>query len=496
MLVGEVSMSSPGTLRLSDRAMQAILDSARDGVVVLDAAGTIVLVNRMIEQLSGHGREQLIGQPSHVLLPAEIRPGVTCACREVRLHGRNGTTRDVEITVDASSDDDGQRSVVAVRDVAERTRLREQLAAADRRTSIGALAAGVVHEINNPLAAVIANLDLALEQIERHHGDLAMLDEILRDARDASDRVRQLVRDLHVFSRADDGALGPVDVHLALDATLRMARNEIRHRARLVQDLAPVPPVRASEAGLGQVFLDVVVNAVQAIPEGHASRNEIRISTSRDARGDVVIAIADTAPDIAPELQQQLFTPVPQAKPDGHRSGLGLALAHRLVASFGGRIEVDSAVGQGTVVRIVLRPIAHRESDVDGAHRDGDSAPRRARVLVVDDDPLIGRAVSRMLRSEHDVLSVTRANDAFDRVSAGESFDLILCDVMMPEVTGIELYERLCRDAPAHAARMIFMTGGAFTHRARTFLAGNHQHQLEKPFDAKHLRAVVNERLR
>jgi CheY-like chemotaxis protein len=383
--------------------------------------------------------------------------------------------------------------------------MREQLLISDRMASVGTLAAGVAHEINNPLAAICANIELAgdaLGTLAREPGrpELAgRLDEImdeLRDARDAAERVRHIIRDLRIFSRApDEERRGPVDVRQVLESSVRMAWNEIRHRAKLIKEYGDVPPVDANEARLGQVFLNLVVNAAQAIPEGDAAHNAVRVTTKVD--GDrVVIEVRDTGAGIAPEHLPRIFDAFFTTKPLGVGTGLGLSICHRIVQGLGGEIHIDSALGRGTTVRVSLPPASDDTAEVAEPPAQPVVAARRGRVLIVDDELSFAKAVARHLRLEHDVELTGSAGEALRRVREGERFDVILCDLMMPQMTGMELHAELARVAPELAGRMVFVTGGAFTPGARAFLDNIPNQRLEKPFDAQQLRAVLNDRMR
>jgi CheY-like chemotaxis protein len=326
-------------------------------------------------------------------------------------------------------------------------------------------------------------------------GELNDLADELKDARDAAERVRLLVRDLKIFSRSEDEKLGSVDVRRVMESTLRMAWNEIRHRARVVKDYGRMPQVRANDSRLGQVFLNVLVNAAQAIPEGRAHINEIRVATGVGPDGRVVVTIADTGVGMAPEVVRRLFTPFFTTKPVGQGTGLGLSICRRLVTSFGGAIEVDSTVGVGTVVRIAL-PAADGMEAAPERPRSAPPAERRGHVLVVDDEAMVAKALRRALGAEHEVTTLSSAEEALKRIMAGERFDVILCDLMMPQMTGMELHAELMCVAPEEAARMIFVTGGAFTPGARDFLDHSANLRVEKPFDMQHLRTLVNEKIR
>jgi signal transduction histidine kinase len=385
----------------------------------------------------------------------------------------------------------------------ERKKMQEQLLISDRMASVGTLAAGVAHELNNPLAALIANLDalgrdLADVTVESKLGDrLREVFSELRDARESAERMRHIVRDLKIFSRAsDDERRGAIDVHRVLDSSLRMAHNEIRHRARLVKQYAQVPLVLANEARLGQVFLNLVVNAAQAIPEGDADNNQVRVTTRLNPAGKVIVEVRDTGSGIAPEHLGRIFDAFFTTKPVGVGTGLGLSICHRIVRSLGGELEVESELGSGSTFRVSLPSATTSEQSARPPSLSPRRAARRGRVLVVDDEPMIATAIRRTLSLEHDVVLSSAAATALQRINEGEEFDVILCDLMMPQMTGMELYDELVRTAPAQANRVVFLSGGAFTAAARAFLDDVPNPHLEKPFDTRQLLALVNDRTR
>ena len=373
-----------------------------------------------------------------------------------------------------------------------------RIAQAERLAALGTLAAGMAHEINNPLTYVLLNLDCAMRGLEllvdeSNRDRIAQVEKLVQSALEGAERIRSITSGIRAFSRAEDVRRIPLDVRSVLDSALRMVMHEIRHRARLSKVYNEVPLVLASEGRLGQVFLNLLTNAVQAIPEEDASGHEIRLVTSTDADGNAVVEISDTGCGIPTHLVGRIFEPFFTTKPIGHGTGLGLSISHGIVQSLGGEIAVASEVGTGSRFRVVIPPLRRA-----GAHEGNDraslarTAPRR-RVLVVDDDRGVCEALHSALSSEHEVVAVQSSREAMELVGGGHQFDLILCDVHMPEVSGIGLYQQLLVNTPDLASRVIFMTAGTFTQRGRDFLAAADRPLLEKPLDLSAVRALLLE---
>jgi signal transduction histidine kinase/DNA-binding response OmpR family regulator len=250
------------------------------------------------------------------------------------------------------SEDGGTESAVAVlRDVTAEKLAQMHHVFADRMASLGVLAAGVAHEINNPLGVVVAELDMALEDTEGTpvHTGLAL-------AREGADRVRIIVRDLKTLSRGETDEIELLDLRRPIESALRMASAETRSRALIVRELSEVPSIAANEARLGQVFLNLIVNAAHAIPKGRVSSHRITVRTWGDA-SHVYAEVADTGSGMTPEVRARLFTPFFTTKEIGVGSGLGLSVSRHIVTAAGGRIEVQSELDEGTTFRLTF-PIA------------------------------------------------------------------------------------------------------------------------------------------
>jgi PAS domain S-box-containing protein len=509
-------------LRQSEEQYRQIVEATTDGIMKVDLRERIAFVNGRLAEMLGYEPHQMIGMSVFSFMSASAKAAIADAFQK-RPKGAQDAVDAVfchqdrtEISVNVAAtplvDGEGRHigTLGVVRNVTERKKLQSQLMVSDRMASVGTLAAGVAHEINNPLAALIGNLDYVAETLGHTAGrastsasikrsDAWLLDEIkepLADARDAADRLRLIVRYLKIFSRSPtDEEKSSVDIKAVMESSLRMAWNEIRHRAHLVKLYGPTPSVEANEGRLGQVFLNLIVNAAQALPEGQAESNEIRVCTRRDGQR-VVIEVSDTGAGIPPEIIGRIFDAFFTTKAVGLGTGLGLAICHRIVTDMGGELTVESEVGKGTTFRVAL-PIA-RAAKIVATAPVAEPVPvigRRRRVLVVDDEELVLRSVKRLLSKEHDVVGIAAAKEALARCAGGETFDLILCDLMMPDMTGMDLHRELSRVAPEQATRMVFLTGGAFTAKARKFLSASAGEHIEKPFSPATLRAIVRHHL-
>lgn len=506
-------------LRRSELKYRTIVEVTQEGIWVVGHDLRTTFANRrMAEMLGLESPADLLGALMDDFTDDESRRVLrhcVAMCgdgahslHECRFVRRDGTefwaTLSAALVVD---DEQGSGALVMVTDVTEHRQLQTQVIVSDRMASMGTLAAGVAHEINNPLSGLIGNLSLSLDDLATLEADgpgsvpVSRLREQLLDARLAADRVRHIVRDLKLLSRGDDEPEPrPVDLRRVVEGALRMCASELRHRGRLMVTHADAPSALATEARLGQVLINLLINAAQAIPEGRFDDHLIEVATGPWQDGRVQISVRDTGAGMSPAVIKRLFTPFFTTKASGVGTGLGLSICHRIVSSFGGEILVDSRPGHGSTFRVLLPAASERPAH---APLTPDPAPvptvveqpRRGRVLVVDDDAMVIRALSRTLSRHHEVVAVSTAAEALERLRGGERFDVILCDLMMPEMTGMDLHAELARTHPEATDRMIFLTGGAFTPRAQAFRSEVKNLFVDKPYVPEVLRSAVSARI-
>jgi PAS domain S-box-containing protein len=473
-------------LALAHHEFRAVLGAVTDGVCVL-RDGRIYFANSAFTAIVQLSEAGVIGRAFADFIHGDDRaqfeeqhPGVT----RVRMLAEGGASRFVEISRAGEVSFEGKpATILFARDTTDYQLAREELSRAEKLSALGSLAAGVAHEINNPLAYVALNLELLGERAE---GLGEAEREALLEAIDGVTRMRAIVAELHTFSGSDrPGPPEPVDVTRAITSALNIAQNEIRHRAALVRDFEDGLFVLAREGRLVQVLVNVLVNAAQAIATPSIDDQRILVSSRSRARQIVEIAVSDTGAGIPAHVLPHLFAPFSTSKRRGEGSGLGLAISRRIVEGFGGQIRITSTVGKGTTVTIEL-PETRRAPSLRPERRRKDApeaapGPRR-HVLIVDDERSIARALRRILAG-HDVTLAEDGQTALTLIETQPDFDVVLCDLMMPGLSGAQVYESACRKKPELVSRFIFMTGGAVTQASKEFLKSVEGSVLQKPFD-------------
>ncbi|MEZ4221714.1 MAG: PAS domain S-box protein [Polyangiaceae bacterium] len=391
----------------------------------------------------------------------------------------------------------------AVVDVTQQRQVEASLVQAERLASVGYLAAGVAHEINNPLSYLTTNVEFAsrvLTQCETlFAGADAEMAEAVGEARAALNetlegiaRVAQVVSDLKTFARPDESGAKTTDPKSAVDTAVAIVQNEIRHRARLSRELAPCANVGIGSQRLVQVLVNLLLFAAHSIPEGYTESHDVVVRLRHASSKLIEISVSDTGAGYEPDALQHLFEPFGPA-PTSSGIGLGLAVCHSIVTHAGGSLTVESELDRGTTFRLLL-PVADAAVKSLPARTTGEPrVAKRSRILVIDDEPLIGRALKRNLRGDHEVTVARDAREALRLLLQGLSFDLILCDVMMPGMSGVDFHLALSQYRPELVERVVFITGGAFTPRAEQFLESVPNRRLTKPIAEETLRQLIGE---
>jgi signal transduction histidine kinase len=394
--------------------------------------------------------------------------------------GAQGCPRYIEIRVARKGDDE---CLALVRDVTQEREVEARLRVAERLASLGTLAGGVAHEINNPLSYVSANADYVIECLDRIPADELSrrgaedARQALSELQEGARRIASIVQGLKSQTREDDVTLVPTDPNEAVEAALRILDNQIKYRSRIELALGDVPRVVGRPQHLVQVVVNLVANALDAFPQRPSDRNLVRIAT-RVQGGAVVLEVRDNGSGIPENVRHRIFDPFFTTKPPNVGTGLGLYLSHQYLSAASATIDVESEEGLGTRFEIRLRP-------ADGLQLPEPSAPASSgriptsRILVVDDEPLVARSLSRMLRGHELVLASDGEAALWECLS--RDFDLILCDVMMPRLDGVGFHAALAEHRPALARRIVFMTGGTFTPATREFLSQVPNALVEKP---------------
>jgi len=406
------------------------------------------------------------------------------------------------ITVLAHNNTRIEREAIGAATAAERKRVEAQqvnrLQRSEQMALVGRLAVGVAHEVNNPLAYIGANIDFTAKRLGKDD-DRKWSEEIeaLRDASDGVHRIADIVNQLNAHGRQDEESVRPIRLRDSLELTLQILRNQLRHRARIYRQYTDHPVVQADPGRLTQVFLNVLVNASQALPIGKRTEHEIRIELRCEGR-DAVVEITDTGRGIDPELLERVTEPFFTTHDIGQGVGLGLSISDAIVRAYGGTLLLSSQLGRGTCVRIRLplsegEPVTLREDDdlPPPAVASPPSSPPELRLLLIDDDATVRRGLSRVLPGN--LVQAGHVHEAFEAIDDDPAFDAIICDVMMPDLSGIDFYRELSQRYPELTSRVLFLTGGVFEPSAREFIDEHDIPVLTKPVSRQDLMAAVEE---
>jgi PAS domain S-box-containing protein len=475
-----------------------VLETARDAIVITDRDRRIAFANPAAHALLGRG-EELIGLPTDDVVPEEARGMV----REFEDRGFAGTPQSYQGMIIRP---DGEKRVVAIntaplselgevtgvvasmRDVTDEKRLGEQLLQQEKLVAIGQLVSGVAHELNNPLAGVMAFAQLMLAShepltIEQRHA----VDTIHREAR----RAAKIVSNLLTFARQQPAERRAANVNTIVSDTIELRRYALRTGevdVTLSLD-ASIPETWADPMQLQQVMLNLLTNAEQALAE-RPGRREVRIRTWSE-RGSIHIEVADNGPGIASHLIDRVFNPFFTTKPVGQGTGLGLSLSDGIVREHGGRIQVASRPGHGAAFTIELPHVQPPEERHEPQASERSRRFPIRRMLVIDDEPAMRAAVSGFLRSLGHEVHVAQSTAVGRALMAKNEYDVVLLDLRMPDEGGETFFRDLQERDPFHAQRVVFVTGDLQSAEARRFLNAAKRPVVGKPFQLDELADII-----
>jgi PAS domain S-box-containing protein len=416
---------------------------------------------------------------------------------EYRIRRPDGELRWLHVKGQLVDEAGGEQVVFGtVADLTERRRMEDQLRSADRLIATGTLAVGLAHELNNPLTYVLGNLELLRTRLGPQLAGDPVTAQGLTDVWEGLARIRDVVANLRAFARPEEDAATRVELRAMCATAARVVSSLIRHRAELILDVEdPSLVVRGNESRVVQVLINLILNACDAMPDRPISQNQITVRARRIPTGEVQLQVSDNGVGIAPDLVARVFDPFFTTKAVGEGTGLGLAICHRTIAAMGGRITLETEVGRGTTFTIVL-PAATADTSEPRPAAAPAPAPtdvrHERRVLVIDDEPLVRRVIDTMLRSRgFTVLQADGGRAGIAAATAEPGIELVLCDLMMPEIDGVEVHAELGRLRPDLQARMVFITGGAVSPRTRAFAERDDVTVLTKPFRVDDLLAAI-----
>ncbi|MEZ4241705.1 MAG: response regulator [Myxococcota bacterium] len=482
-------------LRERERLLSTTLQSIGDAVVTIDPDGWVTTANPAALALLDPDRvfarpltevldlrEEWTDDPIHLPPPRRLRGAHEVAGARIGT-GKRVVSIQLSPVVD---DDELLGAVLVIRDLTRERDVQQQLEVADRLSTFGMMASAVSHEINNPLAYVLGNLQYSLEALRRESSTPPEVQDALREAVDGCDRIARITRDLRSFNRPDAPVDDRVDVHRPLTWAIDVCSQVALGRAEIQHRFGDVPPVRADETRLGQVFVNLLTNAVQALPERGVRR--VEVLTRTDPQGDVEVSVSDTGVGMNELVLSRIFDPFYTTKPPGIGTGLGLSVCRAIVASLGGRITASSTPGSGSVFVVTL-PRSRR-----GVSTPPSAEPRQlpnARPRARRRRRRRGARTARPHPAEAADVTTERSAQATLERLARRPYDVILCDALMPELSGLEVFRTIRERQPELAERFVLVTGGATFEEAAAAGEPLPTHRLLKPFDPSRLRALV-----
>jgi len=488
-------------LERSEARYTRLVESASDGIFTVDAAGRFTAVNHSLERGVGRSRDELLGSPFAGVVDARDLGAASQLLHDtlagqrsrgtLRYHSADGGVRHGSLITSPVIEDGAIVGALGImRDVTDDQRLAEQLLQQEKLAAVGQLVSGVAHELNNPLAGVLAYAQLLLSMAAVQDAETRQAVETIHHE---ATRAAKIVSNLLTFARRQPAERADADLNAIITDTLALRRYALR-ASGIELDVAldpALPRTWADPFQLQQVMLNLLTNAEQALAEWIGPRR-IGVRT-RHADGCIVVSVSDTGAGVPEGERDRVFNPFFTTKPVGQGTGLGLSISDGIVRQHGGQIRVESVPGSGAsfVLRIPVQPApASRPAPVvDSAALPPTGDGRR--LLVVDDEPAMRTAIGNFLASLGHGVTVAAGGLEARSLLERHEYDVVLLDLRMPDLGGDDLYRELAEHDPRHAQRVVFVTGDTHNSQARRFLAEAGRPSVSKPFQLDDLATVV-----
>jgi two-component system NtrC family sensor kinase len=495
----------------SEERFHAVAQSTHDAIIAADGHGNIIVWNKGAEKIFGYTEAEIMGQSLTLLMPERYReahrrglehlqqtgePHLIGTVVEFQGERKDGSEFPLDMSL-AMWHVGGETFYSAIlRDITERKRTeqrlqdqQEALYRSEKLAAMGSLLASVAHELNNPLAVLLVEAELLCEEA----GEGALMRRASKITQ-AAQRCVRIVQSFLALARESPPGRTPVQLNAIVEEAVGLLSYPLRiDNIALEWQLADdLPLLSADPHQLHQVVLNLVTNAHQALRETSAPRQLTLTTRFAAATSHVVFEVTDTGPGISAELQHRIFEPFFTTKPAGTGTGLGLSLCQGIIEAHGGRLTVTSQPGVRTTFRVLLPVQTHAEVTIPvRARATLPSTVHSKAILVVDDEPGIANALAYLLRrTGHRIETAANGRLALQRLQE-KTYDLILCDMRMPDLDGPGLYEALQHDFPHMRRRVIFLTGDTLSPETRAFLSETKLPCLNKPFTTAEVRHVV-----
>ena len=514
-------------------------ENIADVVCTFDNEMKFTSVSPSITTNFGYSPEELIGKTfkeKNIIHPddiekalkefIEVLKGKTLRNLQYRIFAKDRSERTISLSGSPLGKGGKCKGVaIVVNDITESKQVEEMkrgLAHADRLMVIGQLAAGVAHEINNPAAYVMANisnLGKAISDLKEIHntmrdsvefdepermkekmqlvlgsGDfyktISESEEVIKETLEGVNRIRSIVKDLRIFSRLEEDRLEYTSINEIIDVAANMTFNEVKYKARLEKNYSKLPQIVADKGKLAQVIVNMLLNSAQAITKGSINENKIRIST-RTENQEILITIEDTGCGIPENIIGSIFEPFFTTKPKEMGTGLGLALCADIIHKHNGKITIRNTSEKGTCIEISLPLESALSKKGPVTQKEFAMAHNRRTILLIDDETLLLKAYKRYLESDYFVITKESAEAAFELLEKEKNIDLILCDVIMPGMSGVDFYKKLKNEMPMLAKRLIFCSGSGFGSSSREIRDIYDNVFIEKPISMLKLKECI-----